>query len=119
MTADAVGLKDFEPTRLHFDGLFEVLEREHFPVAPAVFGLCEVFGNELMGQMAIDADGRGVVARLLPAVVLALHDVTVHAGLGVGTEVRETARVLERVAPHSSQRPQSNRQQQRTPKCRR
>src|SRR5215204_4269196 len=83
MATKAVVLKDGSALRLHHDRLDEQLRRELFAVAPAVFSLGEVLRNEGFGQMAVDADGDPVVARLLPSVVLRLHDVTVHARLGV------------------------------------
>ena len=52
--------------------------------------------DEVVGKMAIDAGGDGVVAGLLPRVVLALHDVAVGAGARIGAEIRGAFRVHER-----------------------
>ena len=52
--------------------------------------------------MTIDTDRDLVVARLLPGVVLRLHDVTVHAGFWIGLEVRKAFCVAEGVAADAS-----------------
>src|SRR5690349_8203488 len=83
MAAHAVRLQNLAALRLNDDWLYEYLRGEFLTVSPAVFGLGEVLGNERFRQMTVDADGHVVVARLLPSVVLRLHDVAIHAGLRI------------------------------------
>ena len=86
------------------NGLVEVLESEPFGVVPAVARLGRVLREERVGQVAVDAARAGMVARLLPTVVLGAHDVAVGARLGIGAEVREPFGVTERHAPQADGR---------------
>src|SRR5205814_8960020 len=49
-----------------------------------------------MGQMTIVAGGQGMMAGLGPAGVLIVHDVAVHARLGIVAEVAQSLGVIER-----------------------
>ena len=81
----------------------------------AVLGLGEVLADESVRQMALDADGDGMVARLLPGVVLRLHDVAVHARLRIVADVRETLGVKESEAADTQQQAEQDREHNRAP----
>ena len=51
--------------------------------------------------MAIDARCHGMVAGLLPRIILGLHDVAICACGGIRTEVRKPFRVLKREARYA------------------
>lgn len=114
MTTDAIVLQDLEPRGLHFDGLFESTSREELAMSPAVFCFGQVLRNEALRQVAVHANGRGVVASLLPAVVLGLHDVAVHARLGVRLKIRKSLGVTEGVRADAREGTQCYREKQGT-----
>src|SRR5262245_39671100 len=58
------------------DRFRKVLQGEGKGMMPAVLGLGEVLADDVMGQVTIDAPGRGVMARRPPRVELRSHDVT-------------------------------------------
>src|SRR5262245_44669315 len=88
MATDAVGLDDSAAGRLDSDRLVEVAGGEAVGVPQAVVGLGVPLAEEVMWDVAIVAGGEGVMAGLLPGVVLVVHDVTVGARLRVAGEVR-------------------------------
>ena len=79
VTADAVLLEDSRIARGDLNGLVKILEREGLGVSPAVVGFGDHLGNKIVGQMAINALGHGMMRRLLPGSVLVVHDVAVGA----------------------------------------
>src|SRR5262245_40784160 len=60
-----------------------VLQSEPLGVPEPVLGLGIVFVREVVRRVAVVADGDGMVAGLLPAVVVVAHDVAVDARPGV------------------------------------
>src|SRR4051812_11445497 len=70
VTAHTVILQDLATSRLNDDGLSERHGGEFLAVPIAIFGLCEILGDDIVRKMAIDALRRGVVTRLLPRVEL-------------------------------------------------
>src|SRR5687768_11792515 len=113
VVTQAVLLQNCAPFGLHDDGFDELLRRELLAMSPAVLGFGDVLGQEGFGQMAVDADRDLMVARLLPGVVLRLHDVAVHARLRILLEIREAFRVAERVAPDAAGNAQADGQHER------
>lgn len=107
VATQAIVLQDLPALCLHDDRLDEPLRREFLSVPPTVLGFGQVLGDEIVGQMTVDANGNLMVARLLPSVVLWPHDVTIHASLRVCPEVREALRVAERVAADPNGRAQT------------
>src|SRR5215831_12653416 len=109
----AIHANDVAVVRGDLDRLLEVLQGERGGVAEAVVGLRHPLGEARVGQMALDAR-RGVpVAALEPAVVLVVHDVTVHARARVGREVREAVRVDERECADAGRDPEQASEQDR------
>ena len=93
---------------LDHDGLVKILQSEALGVMPAVVGFRQVLAKEIMRQMTIYANSDCVVARLLPRVVLWLHDVAVDADLGIIAHVGEPFRVQKRVAADAQQHASHN-----------
>ena len=112
VAALAVVLKDPGAGLLNNDGLLEASGCEELSVAPAVLCLGEVLRYEGIRQVAIDAHRRGVMARLLPAVVLGLHDVAVGAGGWISLEVRKPLRVPEGESAGASEATDGHREEQ-------
>jgi hypothetical protein len=103
VTGQAGFLEDAAALLLDHDRLMKILESESLRMVIAVFRLGDVLADEAVGEVAIDAGGDGVVARLLPGIVLRLHDVAVRAHLGFVAHVREALGVEERVAADARQ----------------
>jgi hypothetical protein len=109
MAGDAVGLQDVGVLGLDADRLVEVLQREALRVVPAVLGLGHVLAHEIVRQVAVDAHGDAVVARLLPGIELRPHDVAVLAGFGVRAQVGQPFGVAEGEGAHAQQDPDRDR----------
>ena len=95
MTAETVLLEDFGISWSYLNRFVEVVKGEGLGMPKAVVGLGDHLGYKIVREVAIDADGRGMVRRLLPGGELFLHDVAVGAGLGIFTEIGATLSVTE------------------------
>ena len=67
-------------------------------VPESVFGLGLVFAKKIVRRVAIIARGDAAMARVDPAVILILHDVTIDAGLRIVGEIRRALRINEGVS---------------------
>ena len=85
----AVLLHDPGAFRFDHDRLVEILERKGLRMFESVLTFGEIFGDEAVGHVAIVASGYGVMAGLLPPVVLVTHDVAVDAGLRLAAQIGE------------------------------
>jgi hypothetical protein len=101
MAVNAVVFKDTQAYGPQTDRLGEVLEREALGVPEAVLGLHKILGNERMRDMTVRARRDGVVAGVLPAVVLFPHDVTIDARFRVRTEVRKALGIADGEGPRA------------------
>ena len=97
MAPHAVVLQNPKPRRLDRYGLLESLGGELLPMPPTVLGFGEVLGNEGLRQVAIHTHRNRVMASLLPAIELGLHDVAIHARRGISTEVGQSLGVAEEI----------------------
>src|SRR6185503_10403311 len=113
VAAHASVLQDTAVLVGHHDGLMEVLQRECRGVAEAVFALGEILADKAVRQVAVDAGGDAVVAGLLPAVVLRLHDVAVDAHLRIVAHVREAFGIQKGEAADAGQKANEHRQNHR------
>lgn len=93
----AVVLQDAPILATDHDRFMKVLQREAFGMPETVFGFGEILGGKGVRKMAINTRGDAVMACLLPAIELRLHDVAIDTGFGIGAEVREAFRVVKRV----------------------
>src|SRR5690349_10002105 len=93
----AVLLQHATIARLDANGFVKVLEREALGVPEAVLRLAGVFAREIVRRVTVVAGGDGVMARLLPAVVMFTHDVAIGARGGIIAEIRTTLAIPEGV----------------------
>ena len=103
MAIHTVVLQDPTVLFLDHDRFMKILRRERLGVVVAVFGLGDIFADKIVREVAIDAGGGGMVAGLLPRIILRRHDVAVHAGFGVGAEIRESFGIFKRERPGADQ----------------
>ena len=101
MAVAACVLGDLEVQLPDLDGLMKALGRERQRVVETVEALDGVLPDEVVGSVAVVADSHGMVARLAPCVVVALHDVAVGARLGPVGKVGSTFGVNEGVAANT------------------
>ncbi len=73
----------------------EVLQGEGSGVVVALFGFGDILGEEIVGQVAVDSGGQGVVAGLLPGVEWRFHDMAVDAGSEVLAKIGQALAVAE------------------------
>ena len=83
VTACTVVVQHFFVVRTNADGLGKILQGEAFGMPKSVFCFGNIFREKPSGRMALITGGHCVMAGLLPAIVLLVHDVAVHANLGV------------------------------------
>ena len=108
LAARVVG--DLLIARRDLDGVGIIAAREIERVPETVLRLGGILTNEIRGRVTIIAGRHAAMARLDPAIVLFLHDVTVHASLGIVGEIRRALRVDERVSAHPEREAQSSAQ---------
>jgi hypothetical protein len=87
MAMQACALGHSTIPRLDLNWLVKVFECECQRMKEAVVGLGDPLTNWMVWEVAIIAHRDMLMARILPGVVMALHDVTVDARRGVITEV--------------------------------
>ena len=95
MALNAVVLQDAAVLFFDHDWFMKILQCESQRVVITVFGFGYVFGDERVGEVTVNADRHGVVTRLLPGVVLRIHDMAVYTGFGVSTQIRQTFGILK------------------------
>ena len=104
----AVGLENGRVYRLDANRLLKVLQCECHGMVVTIAPFCPPFGEEIMRQVAVVAGGEGMVAGLLPAVILVAHDMTIRTGLGiarqVGSAMSVEKRILSKACQHSQQK---------------
>src|SRR5262245_27667979 len=96
VTLDAVEFEDASVARSDPDWLVEVFQRERLGVPEAVLRLGHVFADKVVRQVTVHAGGVGMVAGLLPAVVLLVHDMAIGTRARVAAEIRPPAGEPER-----------------------
>lgn len=97
MTLDAIGLQDVGVAGLDADGFVEVLERKSIRVPEAVACFRQVFAHKIVRDVAVVAGCDGMMAGLLPTVVVFAHDMALHTGTGIVAEVGRALGIPERV----------------------
>jgi len=97
VATQAIRLQDVGISWLDLNRFVKILEGESFGMAVAVVGFGNQFGDDaVVRHMAIDANGRRVMAALLPRIELIVHDVAVGARSRIGAEIRKPFRICER-----------------------
>jgi hypothetical protein len=113
VTANAVVLKNLASLGLDHDRFHEVLSGELLSVAPTIFGLRDVLVEKRGRQVAVDTNRNLMVTRLLPRIVLRLHDVAIHTSSWIRLQVRQTLGVSERIGADARGRADCNGKHQR------
>lgn len=93
-------------SRLDPNRLVEVFQRKGQRVEKTIVGLRDPLAHEMVGQVAIIADGDVPMAGILPRIVVVLHDVAIGARQRIVAQVTRTLTVAEREhadAPKDSQ----------------
>lgn len=101
MTMNAVTLQDRSVLAMNANRFVEVLQGKPFGVPEAIFRLGEILADKIVGQMTVHATGCIMMTGLLPAVVLLSHDMAVHAGFGIATEIAEPFPVIHGICPRT------------------
>lgn len=83
VTTHTIFLQDREIFWFDADWLLKILQGKAFGMPKTVFHFSQIFGDKFMGNVTIVAGSGGVMAALLPAIILIPHDMAVHAGFGV------------------------------------
>ena len=113
MALNAVDLQDVGVLLLDANRFGKILQGEGLGVKEAVLRLGDVFADEIVRQMAVDALGVRVMTGFLPTVVLVTHDVAVDAGFRITAEVRGAFRVPKGIDSKPEHRPDDGTQKQR------
>lgn len=106
MTVHAIVVQDSRADCPQANWFWKILKRETFGVPKAILRLDEILQHEFMRNMAIIAGRDGMMAGLLPAVVLVAHDVTIDTRLRIAAEIGKAFGILHRVgtsAEHNSE----------------
>jgi hypothetical protein len=90
------------------NGLVKVIERESQGMKESVVGLSDVFSHEVMGKMAIIADGDMPMAGLPPGIQMTLHHMAVGAVVGIVAEIARPFRIPKGKRPHAGEDSQQN-----------
>lgn len=98
VAVDTIGVQYGLAALPNSDRFGEIVQRKTFGMQESAFRFYEILGNERLGRMAIIARGDGVVARLLPAVVLVVHDMAILARCRIIRQIRRALTIPERVA---------------------
>lgn len=68
-----------------------------------------------MRDMAIITARDRMVRRLRPRIIMFPHNMTIHAGLGIITKIRQSLRITKRISPDSQQNPDGQAQNNNRP----
>ena len=117
MTMHARVLRHAPVARLDLNRLVKVLQRECQRMKEAVVPLHDPFADRVMREMAIVADGDMLVTRVLPRVVMSLHDMAVRTGGGIVAEIGRPLAVAKGEGADADENPKRNRQCCRQPAC--
>ena len=86
-------LSDAAIPGFNLDWFVKVFECERQRVTKSIVRLGQQMSDDVMWQMTVVADGNIVVTRMLPRIVVRLHDVTVRARRGVAHQIAVTLAV--------------------------
>jgi hypothetical protein len=112
MTTQAVVLKDFGIVRLNANRLMKILKRKTLGVVIAVRRFGNIFSDQIMRKVAIDAYGGGMVRTFLPRSVLLIHDMAIGTRFGIGGEIGEAIRIGKREDANSGQKAKNRGQEE-------
>lgn len=105
MAADAGVLEDRRVAWLNLNRFVKIHEGEPLGVPEAVFRLGEIFGNEIMRQVTIDAGGGLVMTSLLPRIILVAHYMAIRARPWILGEITQALAIIEGKEAQSGRQP--------------
>lgn len=112
VTIQTVGIQYRAISRLNANWIAKIPKRKGDGMMIAVPGLRHPFAEKVMRHVAIVAGGERVVTGFFPAVILALHDVTVHTRLWIVRKIGRAPRIVKCVPAGTQQYPQQRTKQQ-------
>jgi hypothetical protein len=89
MTAHTIVLNNPGTHRTDHNGLMKILKREGFGVSKPILALDQVFTDGMVRKMTVVTGGMGMMARLLPAIIVFAHNMAIHASLRVIAQIGE------------------------------
>ncbi len=113
VAVDTGTLRHAPVPRLDANRIGVVLHRESERMKESVIGFRDPLADCVVGQVAIVADGHVMMTGILPRIVLVLHRMTVHAGLGIIAQVAGTFAVTKGERPDAGKPPQHDRESNR------
>lgn len=97
MTIQAIRIQDSGIRGFYANRLMEVLKCEGNGVMVSIAGLGCPLANEIMRHVAIPACCKSMMTGLLPAVILASHNMAVDAGLRIIGKIRRSTGIKKSV----------------------
>jgi len=88
MTVQTRLIGDAQTLLSNLDRVRVVLKRKRLRMEVSILSLRQILTEKRVRHVAISTHGHGMMTRLLPAIVLRLHDVTVHARFWIRGEIR-------------------------------
>jgi hypothetical protein len=86
---NAIGLHDTSTHGPSHNWLMEVLKREGLGVAEPVFTFDQILADWMVREVTVVTGGMGMMAGLLPSIVVIAHNMAIHASLRVITQIGE------------------------------
>lgn len=108
MTFAAGVFRDPPAAFLDLDRIVKFAGGEGERVKETVLGLGEILGNEPGRGVAIVAGCDRVMAGIVPAIEMILHNVAIGAGIGIVPEVRSSLGINECVTSQTGRSPESD-----------
>jgi hypothetical protein len=112
VTIQAVGIQYSAISRLNANWIAKIPKRKGHGMMIAVLGLCHPFADKIVWRVAVVADGESVMTGFLPAVIFALHHVTVHTRLWIVRKIGRAPRIVKCVSAGAQQYSQQRTKQQ-------
>jgi hypothetical protein len=104
MTTQTVILKDFGIVRLNANRLVKILKRKTLGMVIAVRSFGNIFSDQIVRKVAIDAHGGGMVRTFLPRGELVIHDMAIGARLRIGGKIGKAVCIGKRKDANAGQK---------------
>ena len=97
MTPHTIRLQNRPVAVSNLNRLVEILQGKAFGMPEAIFHFGKVLGDQRMRGMTIITGCDGVMAGLLPPIILIAHNVAIDTSFGIIGKIRGTLSVIKRV----------------------
>ncbi len=108
VASNAIFLQDPAVSLADDDRLMKILKGKSLGMPITVVGLGYIFFDRVVWQMTVHAQGRSVVAGLLPRIKLGLHNMAIGTRLRIFAEIGKSFAISERGEPHSAKKTDEN-----------